>query len=220
MEAGATLGALQQALSELYDLPATPDVADFLRTDRACLAGFAGARASDEQLLVAEDDEGLAVTLYIAAPVLERLRERDPFAALTQENLGDYLTAVEGVSHFVYLAWNAGYDKPVSLLELELQAEVDKYVLGARLLQQQGAGRVPHELHRALFARTRIDPVAAAGRISLYREASNYAARFCRRVAARGASRARGATSEMLAELRRFYRWGSARKVAHIERYA
>src|SRR5688572_12214753 len=189
-------------------------------TDRASLARLDAARGGDGQLFVAEEGDTRSLALYVDQAVLGRLARREPYCALSGESLADYLTAAEGVSHFVYLAWNAGYDKPVSLLELELQAEVDKYVLGARLLQQQGAGRVPHELHRALFARTRIDPVAAAGRVSLYREASNYAARFCRRVAARGASRARSATSEMLTELRRFYRWGSARKLAHIERYA
>ena len=106
----------------------------------------------------------MSMALYIDAAVLERLERRDPFAALTHENLADYLTAAEGVSHFVYVAWNAGHDKPVTLLELELQAEVDKYVLGAWLLREQIAGRFPRELHRALFERARVDPAAAAGR--------------------------------------------------------
>src|SRR4029453_15457960 len=125
-----------------------------------------------------------SMALYIDAAVLARLALRDPFAALTQHNLADYLTVAEGVSHFVYLAWNAGFDKPVTLLELELQAEVDKYVLGAWLLKERGEGRFPRELHRALFERARIDPQSAAGRLDLYHMASTYAARFCQRVAA------------------------------------
>ena len=216
----ATLASLQQALAEIYDLPATPDVAHFLITDRASLARIQGARESDEQLLVAQHDDELALALYIDGQVLERLARRDPFAALTEHNLADYLTVAEGVSHFVYIAWNAGYDKPVTLLELELQAEVDKYVLGAWLLREQGAGRFPRELHRALFERTRIDPAAAAGRARLYHTASEYAGRFCGRVAASLARGTRGATRELLAELRRFYRWGNARKLRHIERWA
>ena len=152
--------------------------------------------------------------------MLERLGRRDPFAALTQHNLADYLTVAEGVSHFVYVAWNAGFDKPVTLLELELQAEVDKYVLGAWLLRAQGEGRFPRELHRALFERARVDPTAAAGRTGLYQTASSYGGRFCRRVAASLARGTRGATRELLAELRRFYRWGNARKLRHIERFA
>ena len=215
----ATLASLQGALAEIYDLPATPDVAQFLLTDRAHLACM-NARDSDEQLLVAEEGDTLSLALYIDAAVLARLEHHDPFSALTQDNLADYLTVAEGVSHFVYVAWNAGFDKPVTLLELELQAEVDKYVLGAWLLREQGAGRFPRELHRALFDRTRIDPCAAAGRVGLYRAATEYAGRFCRRVAARLACGTHVATRDLLAELRRFYRWGSARKLRHIERFA
>lgn len=216
----ATLAFLQSALAEIYDLPATPDIAEFLLTDRAHLAGITQARGTDEQLIVAEHDDTLSLALFIDASVLARLANRDPRAALTQHNLADYLTAAEGVSHFVYVAWNAGFDKPVTLLELELQAEVDKYVLCAWLLHEQGAGRFPGELHRALFERARIDPDAAAGRVHLYQTASTYAGRFCRRVAASLARGTRCARRDLLAELRRFYRWGNARKLRHIERCA
>ena len=215
----ATLASLQAALAEIYDLPVTPDIADFLLTDRARLAHVNEARASDEQLIVAEDGDTLSLALYIDAKVLARLARRDPITALTQHNLADYLTVAEGVSHFVYVAWNAGFDKPVTLLELELQAEVDKYVLGVWLLREQG-GRFPHELHRALFEHAHVDPEAAAGRAGMYRTASAYAARFCRRVATGLTRETRGATRDLVAELRRFYRWGNARKLRHIERFA
>ena len=217
---GATLALLQSALAEIYDLPATPDVRDYLMTDRACLASFGGVRSSDEQLLVAEEGDTLSMALFIDAAVLERLSRRDPFAGLTHENLADYLTAAEGVSHFVYVAWNTGHDKPVTLLELELQAEVDKYVLGAWLLRAQGDGRFPRELHRALFERARVDSIAAAGRIGLYHTASEYGARFCRRVSSLLERKRHGVGRDLMAELRRFYRWGNVRKLRHIERYA
>jgi hypothetical protein len=217
---GDTLVSLQGALTEIYDLPVTPDVRDFLMTDRAGLGAVSGARASDEQLIVAEEGDTLSMALYIDAAVFERLGRCDPFAELTQDNLADYLTVAEGVSHFVYVAWNTGYDKPVTLLELELQAEVDKYVLCAWLLREQGAGRFPRELHRVLFERAHVDPVAAAGRAGLYHTASNYAARFCRRVAAQLARKRNGVARDLMAELRRFYRWGNVRKMRHIERYA
>ncbi|HEY6123169.1 MAG TPA: hypothetical protein VIV63_00845 [Steroidobacteraceae bacterium] len=215
----ATLASLQSALTEIYDLPATPDVREFLMTNRAAI-GAGHERASDEQLIVAEDGDTLSMALYIDGAVLERLGGRDPISELTQDNLADYLTVAEGVSHFVYVAWNTGFDKPVTLLELELQAEVDKYVLCAWLLREQGSGRFPHELHRVLFERARIDAVAAAGRIGLYHLASTYAARFCRRVATLLERKRHGVTRDVMAELRRFYRWGNVRKLRHIEKYA
>lgn len=213
-----TLATLQGALADIYDLPATPDVAEFLMTDRTRVAPY--GNGSDEQLLVAEEGDTLSLALYIDSAVLERLSLRDPYEALTGENLADYLTVAEGVSHFVYVAWNAGHDKPVTLLELELQAEVDKYVLCAWLLREQGEGRFPRELHRALFERAHVDPATAGARAGLYRMASRYAGRFCRRIANRLECRARSASRELLAELRRFYRLGNARKLAFIERNA
>lgn len=221
MSAG-TLASLQGALADIYDLPATPDIHDFLLTDRARLP-LPAVRGADEQLWVAEEGDTLSLALYIDARVLERLGRCDPFAALNGDNLADYLTVAEGVSHFVYVAWNASHDKPVTLLELELQAEIDKYVVGAWLLRAQGEGRFPRELHRALFERAHVDPGLAGERAGLYQRASEYAGRFCRRVATRlerdCRTRARD-TGELLAELRRFYRWSSARKFSFIENLA
>ena len=216
----ATLVSLQDALAEIYDLAATPDVREFLMTDRARLADIDAARSCDEQLLLAEEGDTLAMSLFIDRAVLERLARRDPVASLTHENLADWLTVAEGVSHFVYVAWNTGFDKPVTLLELELQAEVDKYVLAAWLLSRQNAGRFPRELHRVLFERARVDARSAGERAGMYHTASRYAARFCRRVAALLERKRRTSMRDTLTELRRFYRWGSARKLAHIERFA
>ena len=110
--------------------------------------------------------------------------------------------------------------KRLSLAELEMQAEVDKYVASYWLMREQLPGRFPSELLSVLFERTRIDPRLARGREGMYREASRYAEKFCRRLeqSLRGARGDSG--GEVLAELRRFYRLTNARKLAHIERSA
>src|SRR5213082_2396274 len=108
----------------------------------------------------------------------ERLPREDPLTRLHAGNVADCWTALEGVSHFLYLAWNAGHDRPVSLLELEMQAEVDKYVASYWLLRRQFPGRFPAELRRVLFERTRVDPRSEERRAALYREASRYAEKF------------------------------------------
>src|SRR4029078_7249018 len=66
----AALASLQGALADIYDLPATPDVDPFLLTDRAAVARVHEARDSDEQLIVAQEDDGIALALYIDAAVL------------------------------------------------------------------------------------------------------------------------------------------------------
>ena len=93
------------------------------------------------KLLVAEDEQGVELSLYVDQAVLERLGERCPLRSLSEENLADYCTALEGVSHFHYFVWSAGRERTVSLLQLELQAEVDKYASALRLMLEQRAGR-------------------------------------------------------------------------------
>jgi hypothetical protein len=213
---------LQDFIGDIYDVSIAHDVYDFLVTDRRHLpAAIRTDGPTDEELIVAQPAEGeLAMSLYLDPQLLERLDRADPMQRLHDGNVADYWTALEGVSHFMYLAWNAGHDKPVSLLELEMQAEVDKYVASYWLMRRQLPDRFPAELLRILFERTRIDPRLAAGREDLYREASRYAQMFCTRLerslrGAHGRSQA-----EVLTELRRFYRLTNARKVAHIERTA
>jgi hypothetical protein len=218
------LTRLQDLIGGIYDVSITHDVYDFLVTDRGHLPAAVRSSESDEELIVAEpaDESGGAVgmSLYLDPALLERLALADPMVRLHDGNVADYWTALEGVSHFLYLAWNAGHDKPVSLLELEMQAEIDKYVASYWLMRRQFPDRFPGELLRLLFEKTRIDPRLARGREAMYREASRYAEKFCRRLeqSLRGA---RGdSEGEVLAELRRFYRLTNARKVAHIERTA
>ena len=165
-------------------------------------------------------DEGgaAAVGLFLDPQLLERLALANPLQALHAGNLADYWTALEGVSHFIYLAWNAGHDRGVSLLELELQAEIDKYVSSWLLLREQDPARYPAELHRLLFERSRVDVRLAGERCELYREANQYAARFCRRLERQLSDRGAPTGREVLAELRRFYRLSRERKMTHIQR--
>ncbi len=215
------LKRLQDLIGGIYDVSISHDVYDFLVTDRDRLPAAARTRGpTDEELIVVGDGTEIAMSLYLDPELLERLDRADPMERLHDGNVADYWTALEGVSHFLYLAWNAGHDKPVSLLELEMQAEVDKYVGSYWLLRRQFPDRFPAELMRLLFERTRIDSRLAAGRENLYREASRYAEKFCRRLES-SLRNARGLSqTQVLAELRRFYRLTDTRKVAHILRTA
>jgi len=217
------LRRLQELIGGIYDVRIAHDVYDFLVTDRAQLPAAARSGLAEEEVLVAQSADGaeVALSLYLDPALLRRLAQADPLTYLHGGNVADCLTALEGVSHFLYLAWNAGHDRPVSLLELEMQAEVDKFVASHLLLRRQSPGRFPRELHHLMFARMRPDPRLDAARAALYREASRYAGRFCRRLEAalvRAGRGGDGTEPQVLAELRRFYRLSHARKRAHIER--
>lgn len=209
------LGKLQSLLHELYALEVAYGVDDFLITDaKFARALDKGGRDVDEKLLIAETDGEAEVALFLEHELLERLTERDPLTCLDADNLADFWAALEGVSHFTYYAWNAERDKSVTLFELELQAEVDKFVTTGLLLKQQ-SGREPHDLHAWLFDKPQLDGELRGAERERYRRANRYAAKYCRRLAA---ALTRGAEDAAVQnELRRFYRLSQQSKLAHID---
>jgi len=211
------LRGLQSLLERLYDVDIEYDVYDFLVTDRGALPGVAPdeTRAAEEELLLAETSDGAGVALYLEPAVLRRLEGADPVGALTENNLADYCTALEGVSHFVYTAWRLHCDLPVSLLELETQAEVDKYALTVFLLQHQQGGGYPAQVHPRLFDRVSFDARLRPDQYDRYRTAHRCAAHYCRRLEHRFVARGEARTEALVRELRRFYRLGSTAKMRH-----
>jgi len=211
------IAKLQRQLERLYDVSAGHDVEDFLIHDPALadrLEDNPAARRIPEKLLLHETPDGVDVALYLEQALVHRLRADDPTERLHAGNLADFLVAVEGVSHFLYLVWSATHDRRVSLLELELQAEVDKFVLAALLIAHADHGRVPAGLHRLLFDAPGFDPGLDAELAARYRTANDYARRYCAWVQQRYLAR-RGEAG-MMSELRRFYRLSHHDKLSRI----
>ena len=156
------LKEMQTLLARLYDAPVAHDINDFLLSDLIRVRDLTGVEAhTDEQVLVREDQDGVRVGVYISSEVLARLTKHDPMRALDDDNLADFCTVLEGVSHFHYLMWSVNRGRNVSLLELELQAEVDKYATALALLTRQREGRFPHALHARLFHHVGFVPTLA-----------------------------------------------------------
>jgi hypothetical protein len=209
------LGDLQKFLTGVYALDMAYDVRDFLITDAALAQALdATGRKIDEKLLIAEAGDEAEVSLYLEQKLVERLTQNNPAARLSLENLEDFWTAFEGVSHFTYYAWNAAREKAVTLLEMELQAEVDKFIATTLLLQRQGEPPA-RGLHQWLFELPKLDARLQDGERERYRSANRYAGRYCARLAP---ALARGIDDEELRrELRRFYRLPQGAKIAHID---
>ena len=206
------LRKLEQMLHELYALEVGYAVSDFLITDCELARRLdCGGRNVDEKLLIAEADGEADVALYLERELLDRLDRHDPLTKLDGDNLADFWSALEGVSHFVYYAWNAARDKAVSLFELELQAEVDKFVTTGLLLREQ-TGREPGGLHGWLFDSPTLAAELAEHERERYRRANRYAAKYCQRL-----TQARDDEAAAHRELRHFYRLSQTSKLAHID---
>lgn len=210
------LHELQSLLAILHGIEVRADIRDFLVTDRRHLASWSSPDRRDtrEELLIEERDDGdLGVALYLEGALVERLAGIEPRQLLQDDHFEDYCTAIEGVSHFNYVAWNAARDWPVTLLELEMQAEVDKYASARFLLGRSAAPGVAGLLPR-FFAGARFDALLPRPVLRRYEDAWSLAARYCRSLEARFPEDMPGEL--MLRELRRFFRLPQPGKISHI----
>lgn len=215
----AVLGELQSTFVELYDVAESPPVAPFL-CDAAEVEAVGADPGRGEVLLVHEQGDDVSVGLYVAPGATQRLRgAADPLAP---ERFEAWCLAAEGVSHFVYLLFRAQSGASVSQLELEVQAEVDKYaaaLLGRAddesLLAGNGVGLFlarSRAIRRGLYQeQTLLDTPGTVehGRYQLAMEtAGRYAERLERTFVAQGNRRG------LIAELRRYYRASPQEKLA------
>ena len=100
------LARLQRGLEELYRIATGLEIGDFI-VDAAGRDALAPDRRPREQLLVHETGGELELGLFIDPGVVDTLARHDPRAALDHRNFGEFVLAVEGVSHFVLTAWCA-----------------------------------------------------------------------------------------------------------------
>jgi hypothetical protein len=209
------LDRLQQQLSETYQADPGYDVRDFLITDARVAKAISGDHvltAGGEALLVHEDEDGLSMSLYLEAGILERLESDDPLTALREDRLEDFCKVIEGLSHFNYVAWRARRDRSMSLLEIELQAEIDKFVSTMQLALHQQDNALLNGLYARLFNDITLRPDLDDEQVERYRAATEFAARFCRGLRKRMLHNGDVA----LHELRRFFRLPLREKISHI----
>jgi hypothetical protein len=224
------LQELYSQLAELYELDAPHRIEDFLITDPALADSLHGgaARSGRESLFVREGARLLDVTLFLDRSVLANLRPADSVSELNRSEINDYWLAVEGISHFLYLTWRGGRGRELTQLEMELQAEIDKYLCSCLCLpglcvpglspprpdaHNGRHGRWLTQLHHILFEQTVIE-AEDPDRHERYATANRYAARYCRALLP---SLRRGLSLALVNELRRFYRMSQYEKLRRIQ---
>lgn len=216
--APATLAYLQEELESIYGVSAPPVGEFLLGREAAAVAG--GPFDGPEELLVLEEEDGVALGLYLDEAVLSAAADAEPHhrrpRLVARRLLRHLAPAAEGVSHFVYLATRAAAGRSVSLLELEVQAEVDKFALLLLHLWRRGLRRVSPALRRRLFDRVGYRGGLAAEALSRYREANRLGGGYARWLEGRYVSEAD--LEGLLRELRQSYRLGSSEKLGYLTR--
>lgn len=172
---------IQRALERLYRLDPIVDLESFV------IGAEEGER---EALFVRESSDG-ALELALRLPSLSDGADVDVICQI-----------IEGVSHFVYVSHRAATRKPSTQLELELQAEVDKYVVLLASMDAPDEGKSAH-LRRRLYEGASYVHDESSEEGHRYRLASASAMRFTRRLERELVASAR--YGELQRELRRFW---------------
>ncbi|HTV22080.1 MAG TPA: hypothetical protein VMG12_25495 [Polyangiaceae bacterium] len=186
---------VQRQLEAVYELEPTPDIAPFVRVDPA------DAR---EHLLVREQADAVDIIVLLPRASAEAFLSKD-----ARLELDAYLGALEGISHFIHLADRARTELPTTLLELELQAEVDKFVILSGSPENQNTGDLV-SLHRRLYEQVRFLHPSESEHGERYRLANDLAARLWSQLIRKGPAASHRDT------LKRFYRASQAEKISMV----
>jgi hypothetical protein len=173
---------IQQRLMRLYGVE-SPPVDPFVRVS-----------TERESVLVRRTRSALELRVHLPEQALE---------ANGSISLDLYSQVIEGVSHFVTLVERARRRLPTTQLELELQAEVDKFVLWPR-----GRGVDDREVSVRLFEDVEYSHAPGTTEGDRYRLANRLAAQFVDGLRRRPPQR--------LARLRRFFGAGQREKLEMV----
>jgi hypothetical protein len=208
VEGSPALARLQAELEGIYAVEAPGRVTDFM-IGRERWAELSGSGAPEE-LVVRQHGDDVEIGLYLDDAVI---RSIEGGGAWTHERLSAHCQAVEGVSHFVYLTHRASVPRPVSHLELELQAEVDKFVTVVLRAWRGRRHEAARELVSRLFEQVSYRENMCRDQRAMYEKANFLARAYCRFLTARYV--VRGSVDGLLADLRRMYRLGAGEKLSY-----
>ena len=219
---------IQKHLVEIYHLEPTGPVTNFLldpHTFRLWHGNTPGnPNLIREQVILKENtaEDLVQLGLYLHPDVLENLQKYRPDDGLNQNNFEDFCSAVEGVSHFLFVDHRAKLDLPLSAVELELQAEVDKFVTIFFYFHAQDrnvalTSENQNLLLNHLFQAFRLRPHLNLEEIERYETAANTAAKICKFLSDQYL-RKKPKWNELFYFLRKFYRrvfYGKIMSLSH-----
>lgn len=224
---------LQSRLQAQYDLNIPYDVEHFVSHDAELARHLSGnhsnatadsidERIEQETVFIRQSADTLEFTLYLDKDVLNQASahggtDHSEISSGTESHSdGDVVdnlcTIVEGVSHAVCLLWHAHHDRQLRPLDLELQAEIDKYLLlaGSRCETSQR-----RQWHQQLFYQVSYSALEGTTLHERYRIANDTAASYCHWLSEQflDAADERGLSRE----LARFYRLSGKAKFERIK---
>lgn len=212
---------VQHQLESLYGIGLPQRVENYLigrKEAEGYLSGNYGKMPKELFLVRKSEESSVEVALFLDIKLLSNLQKNNPFDSLNDKNFSDFCILIEGVSHFVYFLWKAHHDVPITQLEMELQAEIDKFLMLFFYLRSDNAPEFPQQLLEKLFEDFKLIEKLSAESEGRYLTASSLASRYCYNLQKKFRSlNDTRQVKDMLEEIRQFYNLSQEDKIKHIQ---
>ena len=208
---------IDRALKTLYNLELPHAAENFLVEKEPKLQSSVRNRDLNGMLLIRELPKGgITLGIYLNEPVREVLSD---FPTWEESNwnlrqMNAFTIAAEEVSHFHYLLSRTIQRRPVSQLELEMQGEVDKFLLAFFAEKSAPPKERFEKLLDQFFLHFRLREDLDEEQVERYTQASQVAKRFILQCEAYLTDPV--AFQKGLKIIRRFYELGCAEKLSRV----
>jgi hypothetical protein len=129
-----------------------------------------------------ENKDDTEALICLNKELLERVNALQLPNDFSFNNVSDVSIVIEELSHFITYCHKAEKDDPISQLELEVQAEVDKFALILSWLSQKNEEDKKHDLFDRLFGDLNLGDWVPLDSQDRYKEAHEIARSFCRSI--------------------------------------
>jgi hypothetical protein len=209
---------VQQYFEKLYDIRSNHRAINYLVDHHQAiklLSLHPDAPIPDEMFLVSQnDDDEAEIALYLHPKIIQNLEKNNPFININENNLNDFCLMMEGVSHFSYFLYQTDQDHKITQLEMELQAEIDKFMMFYIYLESVNDPKFCKNLFDQLFEKFSLLENLNYEEQHRYLQASSLAARYCNKLKEYFPNREN--IPELITELRSLYRLNQQDKIHHI----
>jgi hypothetical protein len=169
---------------------------------------------SGARVLIRDAGDALKVSIYYPDALIRELEDNDPRLGIHDENIDLCASFVEELDHFLFIARNYKLNRPFSLLELELQANVTKYLVLKYFVALQNRSLKLSEFDREyirhhLFYKRNFDIENISER-KRYEDAGKFGMIYTKQIDLLS-------HEERLRDLRRFSRMTCPSKIKHIQ---
>lgn len=205
---------IDQAIKSLYHLESCYNAADFLLRKPAISAQM--VREVQGSMYLVSEGETLSIGIYFHPKVRTELSEyprwRDGAWTLDQKNA--FATASEEVSHFHYFLYHSNQGRQVSQFELELQGEIDRFLL--LFFNESNPEKKFEDLFESVFSNFRWVNGLSEEEKERYQDAHQYAKKFT--LSLREKLKTKAGILKTVEFLRKYYRLSSMDKMSYLHK--